>query len=278
MGKEKKVNEFNESDFIVAAYTRAKDGRLCYRSATFLKNDETGIIKTDGNIILITDQKGKVLYEINRKGNDIEKEVTEIKYDKVSDDKIVFTLYHGEKALKTVYINNDRKNRMQRDLFDISKGGELVSIETPNPKKNTIVLNRKSRKRTEAILFSMDKGRFISPSFTRFEKTENEDILKFEDLIESDVCKDKRRYNTLITGFISLDGQMANTVYDDDMNQTREIGLKAGKLMEGYKKFRLRVKGELDYMFEVEYQNKKRKQSYENKSIAQLNLRVQRNK
>ena len=274
MKKGKKKDEFG---FLANIYTRRRDGKL-YRIDTVPLEDMCGdSIEIDGAVVILTDTNGNILYEINKRDiNDERKVTTEIAIDNINDKSIVFTLLHGDRPLKTVYINTDKKHRVERELYDCSKGGQLKKIEVPNPDKDAIIITRNNKKRTDSILFSMNRGRFISPSFSRFEKTENDGILRFRDQVFSNKEVDNKRYSTTLTGFITLDGTMTNCVYDEERECTREIGEKEGKLVDGYKKFRERVKAELDYRFEMDAQSVKRMQTFENKSLAQLNLRLQR--
>lgn len=274
MKKEKKKDEV---EFIATVYTRKRDGNLYHLDTIPLPNKYSDSIEIYGDIVLISDRKGNTLYEINtRQVNDEGKIVTDISIDNVNNKSIVFTLYHDDRPLKTVYINANKRRRMQRDLYDCSKGGKLEKIEVPNMDRDAIILTRNNRKRTDSILFSMDKGRFISPSFSRLERTDNDGILRFRDQVLSNKEVNNKRYSTTLTGFITLDGTMTNCIYDEERECTREIGEKEGKLVEGYKKFRDRVKKELDYRFEMDAQNVRRMQTFENKSLAQLNLRLQR--
>ena len=284
--KRKQENNQNEKDnkfskFFIAECELQPDGTMVCKKAVNLVNKVIPErIKLDSNYYyFVVDQNGKVMHQLNKRSQREHDPIGFITIHFVKDNKLVITQEtHDNRPVETNYINFVPRNVTKRVLYDIRKGGRLEGIEVPNPNKEVIIITRKNKKTQEydSRLFSIKRGKFISPSFSRLIKTKDtgDDILMFEDEIKSNKVINKKRYETTITGFITLDGIIGNTVYDSDIERTRDIGLKAGRLMEQYKFFRNRVKEELDYKFEIEKQIEKRKQKFTDQSILQLRKKV----
>lgn len=284
----KKIQENNQiekenktSKFYIAECELKADGTMmCNNAINLINKTIPERIKLDDNYYyFVVDQNGKVIHQLNKRSQKEHDPIEYITIHYVKDNKLVITQEsQSNRPIETNYINYVPRNVTKRVLYDIRKGGRLEGIEVPNPNKEVIVITRKNKKTQEydSRLFSIAKGKFISPSFSRLIKTKDtgDDILMFEDDIKSNKVIDKKRYETTLTGFITLDGVIGNTVYDSDIERTRDIGLKAGKLMEQYKYFRNKVKEELDYKFEVEKQVERRKQKFTEQSIIQLKKKI----
>ena len=289
MGKREKDNQAKpknkNSKFYIVEATRAMDGTMIPNNAILLANKDQPrrIVFNNNYYYFVTDLGGKVLLPINRRSQRMENAISECVIDYVNGTKLVITSKaNASVAIDTQYICNDPRHLSKRVIFDYRKGGRLADIEVPNPDKEVIILRRynKGTKEMDSRLFSIKRGKFISPSFTTLtkDKKTGNDILRFDDEVYSNKEVDGRRHHTTLTGFITLDGIIGNTVYDSDLNKPRDIGLKAGKIMEAYKAFRSRIKQELDYKFEIEKQNALRKENFSRNQIFQLSKRVSREK
>ena len=275
-----KMDEDKESDFYIAYCVRDRSGNLnCVDTQNINNKDTEGFIYTYNYICFITDKDGNIIHEVNRKQNS-EKKVNRFRLDYVRDNDIVITEQDDKYVpIKTSFIHYIHNNIEKRVLFDSNKGGELVNISFPNKEKDTLIIWRKDKitGRDDMRLFNVKKGKFISPSLSKITKTkENDSIVMFEDEVLSNKENASKRYKTILTGFITLDGTINNLVYDSEINHTREIGMKPGRLIEGYKRFRNKVKKELDYKFEEEQQIERKKKKFEANAIAQLRLRIKK--
>ncbi len=271
------------SKFYIVECVKEMDGSLKCNNVIVLENkDHPKTIKLNNNYYyFVTNCSGNIIHAINKKSQREEREIVSCTVNYVDQNKLVITSQtYNDEPTETTYISYHPRNLVKRNLFDYRKGGRLLGIEIPNEKKDTIIIKRYNKKIKEADsrLFSVKKGKFISPSFTNIYQTKEtgKDILRFDDEVYSNKEVDKRRYMTTLTGFITLDGVIGNQVYDSDLNRPRDIGLKSGKLMEAYKMFRNRVKLELDYKFEEEKQVERRKKKFRENSIFQLGKRVKR--
>ena len=286
MGKERKNNQVKQkkySKFYIVEATRTMDGTMVPNNTILLENKDhpRRIVFNNNYYYFVTNLSGKVLMPINRRSQRMENAITECVIDYVNGTKLVITSKaDASTAIDTQFISNDPGHLSKRVIFDYRKGGRLAEIEVPNPDKEVIILRRygKSTREMDSRLFSVRKGKFISPSFTTLtkDKQTGNNILRYDDEVYSNKDVEGRRHHTTLTGFITLDGIIGSTVYDSDLNRPRDIGLKAGKMMEAYKTFRNRVKQELDYKFEVEKQNKARKEGFAKNQILQLSKRIRK--
>ena len=288
----KKIQENNQIDkenktskFFIAKCNKQPDGTMdCIAAYNLInKNHPEKILFDDGDkyYYFVVDQNGKVIHQLNKFSERELIKVTGVTINYVNDNKLVITQEtNGNTPFETNYINFYPRNITKRKLYDLHKGGALVGIDIPNPNKEVIIITRynKKAKQYDSRLFSVKKGKFVSPSFSRLcmTKETGEDILRYEDDVHSNKMVNKKQYWTTLIGFITLDGIIGNTVYDTEINQTRDIGLRAGRMMEQYKTFRNRIKSELDYKFEEEKQIERRKQKFSERSILQLQKKVTR--
>jgi hypothetical protein len=281
MKREKNCNNNEDSVFYLAYCVREQNGNLkCCETINLKNNDYSSIVKLDEYICLIVDNNGNIIQELNKKKSKEENNrIEKILINYVKDNNLIITSINKDnEPLKTSYIHYVRNNIEKRVLYDHNKGGELIYIDLPNEKSDTIVLWRKDKKtlKNDMRLFDAKRGKFVSPSLSKISKTKDKDILMFDDEIESNKEVNGKKYKTVLTGFITLSGIMNNYVYDNEINCVREIGLKPGRLMESYKRFRNKVKNELDFKFEEELQMARKKAKFENNAKSQLKLRIKK--
>lgn len=281
MKRKKNCNNNEDSAFYLAYCVREQNGNLkCCETINLKNNDYSSIVKLDEYICLIVDNNGNIIQELNKKKSKEENNrIEKILINYVKDNNLIITSINKDnEPLKTSYIHYVRNNIEKRVLYDHNKGGELIYIDLPNEKSDTIVLWRKDKKtlKNDMRLFDAKRGKFVSPSLSKISKTKDKDILMFDDEIESNKEVNGKKYKTILTGFITLSGIMNNYVYDNEINCVREIGLKPGRLMESYKRFRNKVKNELDFKFEEELQMARKKAKFENNAKSQLKLRIKK--
>lgn len=281
--KIKNENEINEEDnttnFCLTSCIRDINGQL---KCDGIRNLSSGCypltIDLNGSISFITDKNGNIIYDLSKKTTNNKFSIERYIIEYIDKDNMILSSIKNTtgEVYQMEYIHYVKNNIQRRNIFDHRKGGTLEYIEIPNPKKKTAIIKRKNLIGAEedTRLFSIERGKFISPSLSNISKIKDiDDVLRFDDVIYSNKEIDKRKYSTTITGYITLDGIMNNKVYDSEIDKIRDISTKEGRLMEGYKIFRNKVKNELDYKFEEEQQIERRKKKFETKSLQLLKNR-----
>lgn len=279
---EKKIEKTeDDSCFFIASCIRLIDGTIKCCGIKNIENGSTGLIELNNHVNYLIDSKGNIIYELNKNtGRKIDSVLARYIINYAKENNIIITQQGKDgKIYQTLYIHYVLNNINKKILFDKRKGGELISIEKPSEEQDTLIIYRKNKNRPfdDMRLFSPEKGKFISPSFSEINKIKGSNVLRFDDVIESDKEENKKRYKTTLTGFIRLDGIMNNTVYDSEINEIREFASAVGRHIEGYKIFRNKVKKELDYKFEEELQKERKMKKFEEKTLTQLAKRKVRN-
>ena len=287
-----KINDLTEplqnddyiSNFYLITCERQKDGKLKCTEVINLPRDNYPLsIDLNGAICFIGDKDGNIIYDLskNNKSNNkfkIEKYIV----DYIDKDKMVISSLKStnEEVYQMDYIKFVKNNTQIRNIFDRRKGSTLKKFEIPNPNYKTAIIQRKNNMTgfLDTRLFSIEKGKFISPILSDINKIkESDDILRFDDTVYSNKELDNKRFSTSLIGYITLDGIIGNRVYDTEINAIREVSSKEGHIMEGYKIFRDKIKNELDYKFEEQRQIENRKKKFQEKALSILKNRKQRN-
>ena len=277
MKRKEQVEETQKkSQFALARAGRTDGGEIFCKKAEELLNDDLITINADDDILFITDNSGEIIHELNRRNpKAVTQRVSKVKIDYVNGHNIIFTTFNYlGYPVQTTFIKYHKNDTVKKVLYDSKKGARLNGITIPNKYAPVVILSfhEQGPNRDQAKLFSCERGKFISPTVSRMQvvSKEHPDILRFEDDVYSNKKVNGMRHTTMLTGFIRLDGIIANSVYDHGIEKEREIGIKSGNLTEGYKSFRNRIKLELDYQFEIEKQDQLRQKKHEDKSLAKL--------
>ncbi len=238
--------------------------------------DKHEAIDLDGYECFITDKKGNIIKELTNESPKYTKfRIREYTIDYADENNLIISSIKNtnQEVYQTDFFRFVKNNLQQKNLFDHRKGGTLEYIKIPNKKIKTAIIKRRDNRTgmEDTRLFSIDEMKFISPSFSNINKVKgHNDKLVFEDEITSPKTIDGRNYQTVLTGYINLYGIMACSVYDSRTNNERIFASKSGRLMEQYKKFRDRVKLELNYEFEREKQNEAKMKSIKRKAIKSI--------
>lgn len=281
--KEAIQNDDFISNFYLVTCERKKDGTLeCTEVINLPKDNYPLTIDLNGSICFITDKEGNIIEELTKRTKQENKfRIEKYIVDYIDENKMIISSIKNtnEDVYQTEYINYVENNIQKRILFDHRKGGTLQSIRIPNPNIKTAIIQKLDKDgMQDTRLFSIERGKFISPALSSITKVKDDkEIMRYDDLVYSNKIVDGKRQTTTLSGLITLNGIMSNKVYDSNINQIRQISTNDGHLMEAYRNFRERVKEELDYKFEEEMQNKRRKEKCLEKSLMQLKGRKKGN-
>lgn len=211
---------------------------------------------------LLTDKEGNVLkdlsegnseksYEIiNVKGNDII--ITDYQYNQGKNGKPIL-----KKIRVSKYILENGKLKVQLEL---QKEPNCTGINIKVVDDDTLLIEVKTRTKREAFLYSISKKEEITPVFSKLEETENKNIFRFTDTVESNETIDGKKERANIIGFITKDGVFGDEIFDETINDKRQIDLNTHPDFMQYRSLRHMLSIKLDSIVEEKI-NKKHSQN-----------------
>ena len=201
------------------------------------KNKDLTLTDKDGNILLEKDEREK-------------KEIVYVdKNTIVITDKIIVPRMVGEMQvpvdLKQYKYVDDKKQLIEEKYLIDHKDEIMLNAYCPNEDYPIIVIDTAKGKNRRSVLYSAEKD-YISPRFRTLEKTDNKNLLKFTDEIESNSLLYNKKLTNYIIGFINLNGKFHDEVFDSYNNTIRKVDLNSYSKFIKYNEFKKTLAKELD--------------------------------
>ena len=253
-------------------------------------------IVIDGtNRCLLTDKEGNILrdfrdagkttyYVMSKDGKGKLKEgYNHVKYYKiyyVNENNIIISEedYHpkknGKKTPTTEIFTRYRlENGHIKALQDLVRGRDFTNIEVKFVDSDTLLIELTNKDKKEAFLYSLSKNEELTPRFTNLEETDNKGLFKFTDRIESKETIDGEKEETNIIGFITRDGIFLNQIYDETINDTRDVDLNSHPNFLQYGSLKRMISLHLDSIVD----EKINKQHAKNQAIKSMQIKAANN-